>query len=300
MNRNTRPAPSSDAWMPSRIESAPSDGPIERSSSSTSGIGSAPERSWIAVLFASSRVKSPVISPRRPILLWITGAVITLPSMIAASRWPMFAPVKSRKTFAPSAFHWNVMSGRLRRSNSMRASSSMSPFRTAFLGTSSASPSSPFAVGVEHDLLVLGHALAELRLEQLLAGRGVDHRLELEERGLLDQRRAPRRGPARRASARGCGRGPAARSRARARPSRRRACAAPRARSRRRGRPRRFIQRSCSFSTSAPSLSSTFAICTLSSTILRSAPRSPPFTIRVSPLISNARRAGSWPPSRRR
>ena len=187
MNRNTSPAPSSDALMPSRIESAPSDGPIERSSSSTSGIGSAPERSWIAVLFASSRVKSPVISPRRPILLWITGAVITLPSMIAASRWPMFAPVKSRNTFAPSAFHWNVISGRLRRSNSMRASSSMSPFRTAFLRHEQRLALLALAVGVEHDLLVVGHGLAELGLEQLLAGRRVEHRLELQEGRLLDQ-----------------------------------------------------------------------------------------------------------------
>ena len=61
MNTKTSAMPSSDARMPSRIESAPTDGPTVRSSSITSGIGSAPERSCTAVFAASSRVKSPVI-----------------------------------------------------------------------------------------------------------------------------------------------------------------------------------------------------------------------------------------------
>jgi hypothetical protein len=79
----------------------------------------------------------------RPIFDWITGAVMTLLSMIAASRSPMWAPVNSRNTEVPSLFHWNVMIGRLRRSKSSRASSSMSPVKIAAFGTSSASVSLP-------------------------------------------------------------------------------------------------------------------------------------------------------------
>ena len=55
----------------------------------------------------------------------------------------MCAAVNSRKIPVPSLFHWKVISGRLRRSKSSRASSSMSPVRIAFFGTSSASVSLP-------------------------------------------------------------------------------------------------------------------------------------------------------------
>ena len=88
-----------------------------RSSSITSGIGSAPERSATASVAASSGVsKPPSIWPLRPMALWMTGAVTTSPSMMAARRSPMFSRVNSRKMRVPSVSQVKVTMGRWRRS----------------------------------------------------------------------------------------------------------------------------------------------------------------------------------------
>ena len=61
--------------MPWRIESAPSAGPIVRSSSIATGIGSEPERSTTARSAASCGVKRPSICPREPIRDRMFGAL---------------------------------------------------------------------------------------------------------------------------------------------------------------------------------------------------------------------------------
>src|SRR6266545_3754309 len=88
---------------PLRIESAPSDGPTVRSSSTLTGAGSAPARSTMARSVASSVVNPPVIWARPDgIRSRITGAECTLPSRTMASRLPTFASVRSEKALAPA------------------------------------------------------------------------------------------------------------------------------------------------------------------------------------------------------
>ena len=60
--------------MPREIESAPSAGPIVRSSSSTTGIGSAPARRMTARSAASCDEKRPVMTPWREMRSRTTGA----------------------------------------------------------------------------------------------------------------------------------------------------------------------------------------------------------------------------------
>ena len=61
--------------MPCRIESAPSAGPMVRSSSIVTGSESEPERSTTARSAASWGLKRPSICPREPIRARITGAL---------------------------------------------------------------------------------------------------------------------------------------------------------------------------------------------------------------------------------
>ena len=74
MNTITRTPARIDAWMPREIESAPSAGPIVRSSSSTTGIGSEPARRITARSAASWVVKRPVMTPSREMRSRMIGA----------------------------------------------------------------------------------------------------------------------------------------------------------------------------------------------------------------------------------
>ncbi len=92
------------AIMPWRIESAPSEGPTVRSSSTWTGAGSAPARSTMARSVASSVVKPPVIWARpEGMRSRICGAEWMLPSSTMARRLPTLASVSSEKARAPAA-----------------------------------------------------------------------------------------------------------------------------------------------------------------------------------------------------
>ena len=104
MNRNTSAVEARIATIPWRMESAPSDGPTVRSSSTWTGAGSAPARSTMARSVASSVVKPPVIWARPDgMRSRICGAEWTLPSSTMASRLPTLASVTSEKARAPAA-----------------------------------------------------------------------------------------------------------------------------------------------------------------------------------------------------
>src|SRR2546421_807107 len=81
MNSTTAMAEAAMAIMPWRIESAPSEGPTVRSSSTATGAGNAPARSTMARSRASSTVNWPVITARPPgIRSLIRGADCSTPS----------------------------------------------------------------------------------------------------------------------------------------------------------------------------------------------------------------------------
>src|SRR2546426_11615818 len=104
MNSTTAMAEAAMAIMPCRIESAPSEGPTVRSSSTVTGAGSAPARSTMARSRASSTVNWPVI-PARPTGMrsLIRGADWSTPSSTIARWRPTFCSVISPKIRAPLA-----------------------------------------------------------------------------------------------------------------------------------------------------------------------------------------------------
>src|SRR4029079_12393377 len=85
-----------------RIESAPSEGPTVRSSSTCTGSGRAPARSTMARSVASAEVNPPVIWARpEGMRSRICGAEWTLPSSTMARRRPTLASVRSAKARPP-------------------------------------------------------------------------------------------------------------------------------------------------------------------------------------------------------
>ena len=91
MNSISPTSATSEASLPASIESAPSSGPMVRSSRKVISAGSAPARSNTASCVLSSTVKLPVMIPDPPAMwLWITGAEITWLSRTMAKGLPMF------------------------------------------------------------------------------------------------------------------------------------------------------------------------------------------------------------------
>ena len=114
MKMTTPIRPTMPAISPAATESAPRLGPTVRSSRIVSEAGSAPERSRIARLFASSTVKSPEICPVPPrIGSWMTGAEMTLPSSTMANGRPTFSDVTSPNRRAPEELNRKVTIGSL-------------------------------------------------------------------------------------------------------------------------------------------------------------------------------------------
>src|SRR6266481_2494377 len=82
MKTKTISAEAAMAMRPWRIESAPSDGPTVRSSSTVTGAGSAPARSTMARSRASSIVKVPVMTARPPGMRVLhAGALVEEPEL---------------------------------------------------------------------------------------------------------------------------------------------------------------------------------------------------------------------------
>ena len=102
MKRTTARAPAAVETMPFRMESAPSDGPTVRSSRIWTGAGRAPARRMMARSRASSAVNPPEIwACPEGIRSRITGAELTLPSRMMASRLPTLCSVTWPKIRAP-------------------------------------------------------------------------------------------------------------------------------------------------------------------------------------------------------
>ena len=94
MNSTSPTSATTDASLPAWIESAPSSGPMVRSSRKVISAGSAPARRSTASWVLSSTVKLPVMIPDPPAMwLWITGAEITSPSSTIAKGSPIWAAV---------------------------------------------------------------------------------------------------------------------------------------------------------------------------------------------------------------
>ena len=94
MNPITATKATTMAIRPAAILSAPSSGPMVRSSRKSSPAGKAPARKSTARLVDSSRVKLPVMMPEPPaICAWITGAEITSSSSTIAKGLPMLLAV---------------------------------------------------------------------------------------------------------------------------------------------------------------------------------------------------------------
>jgi hypothetical protein len=104
MNSTTARAAAAVETRPLRIESAPSEGPTVRSSSTCTGAGRAPARSTMARSVASAEVNPPVIWARpEGMRSRICGAEWTLPSSTMARRRPTLASVRSAKARPPAA-----------------------------------------------------------------------------------------------------------------------------------------------------------------------------------------------------
>ena len=104
MNTTTARAAAALETMPLRMESAPSDGPTVRSSSTCTGAGRAPARSTMARSVAASVVKPPVIwACPEGIRSRMTGAEYRLPSRMMARWRPTLFEVRSAKARAPCA-----------------------------------------------------------------------------------------------------------------------------------------------------------------------------------------------------
>ena len=102
MNPTTNVKPAAIARSPALIELAPRLGPIERSSTTVSGAGSAPARNSTARSFASWTEKLPLICPWPPMIgSRMTGALITLPSSTMANGSPTWRVLTSAKRLAP-------------------------------------------------------------------------------------------------------------------------------------------------------------------------------------------------------
>ena len=114
MKITTSKSPSSVAFLPEAIESAPRLAPTVRSSITVSLAGSAPDRSVTARSLASATVKLPLIWPEPPrIGSRMTGAETTLPSRMMAKGRPTFSCVALAKRLAPVASKRKVTIGSL-------------------------------------------------------------------------------------------------------------------------------------------------------------------------------------------
>ncbi len=102
MKSSTATRPMREAVTPARMESEPSEGPTERSSTMVSLAGSAPERRMMASSLVSSTEKRPEICPEPPRMgVWMTGAETTLPSSTMAKGLPTFFWVSFPNSSAP-------------------------------------------------------------------------------------------------------------------------------------------------------------------------------------------------------
>jgi len=94
MKASTSTKATMQAILPAAMLSAPSSGPMVRSSRNSRPAGSAPARSSTASCVLSSTVKLPVMMPEPPgMWLWITGALMTSLSRTIAKGLPMFSAV---------------------------------------------------------------------------------------------------------------------------------------------------------------------------------------------------------------
>ena len=125
----TASPPTTAAIMPLRMESAPSDGPTVRSSSTVTGAGREPARRTMARSCASLGVKCPVmLACPPPMRSLIAGALCTFPSSTMAMRWPICSPVTRSKVAAPRGLKLRETLGWLSRPSKVgRASETSSP-----------------------------------------------------------------------------------------------------------------------------------------------------------------------------
>ena len=112
MKPATASVPIMPAVSPAAMESAPSEGPTVRSSTIVSLVGSAPERSWTARLFAVSTEKLPEIWPEPPRMgSRMTGAERTLLSRTMAKGAPTLSFVNRPNLRAPDWLKRKEMMG---------------------------------------------------------------------------------------------------------------------------------------------------------------------------------------------
>ncbi len=110
MERMTNPT--NPAKTPACAASAPSDGPIDCVETSSIGTGKAPEFKRPTRVFASSGLKSPVMTACPPeITLWTTGVEIGAPSKYMATIFPILSSVICSKSSEPSLSNSRVTVG---------------------------------------------------------------------------------------------------------------------------------------------------------------------------------------------